>query len=190
MAQNKKAKWIKTTLTLYGKQVKLWYQTIDELPWYPSADLKILHIVACMTPVVTAATTAFSPSTSLSERHANPADLLATLAFGGLLPRCQAVSGLRRSPEPSGQGDYAHCSSDLLYLRSVLALVRPVGLPTRAQVHPGTPVVSTKGVCFLEDILRTLRHATWQERIFSHPALDAHTRKILQPFVEWAKTLT
>jgi len=38
-----------------------------------------------------------------------------------------------------------------------------------------------------EDILRTLRHATWQERIFSDPALDAHTRKILQPFVEWAK---
>jgi hypothetical protein len=41
-----------------------------------------------------------------------------------------------------------------------------------------------------EDILRTLRHATWQERIFSDPALDAHTRKILQPFVEWAKGLT
>ena len=41
-----------------------------------------------------------------------------------------------------------------------------------------------------EDILRTLRHATWQERIFSDPALDTHTRKLLQPFVEWAKTLT
>jgi hypothetical protein len=40
-----------------------------------------------------------------------------------------------------------------------------------------------------EDILRTLRQATWQERIFSDPALDAHTRKLLQPFVEWAKGL-
>jgi hypothetical protein len=40
-----------------------------------------------------------------------------------------------------------------------------------------------------EDILRTLRHVTWQERIFSDPALDAHTRKILQLFVEWAKGL-
>src|ERR1700733_10590062 len=29
MAQDKQAKWIKTTLTLYGKKVKLWYQTID-----------------------------------------------------------------------------------------------------------------------------------------------------------------
>ena len=40
-----------------------------------------------------------------------------------------------------------------------------------------------------EDILRTLRHATWQERIFSDPTLDAHSRKLLQPFVEWAKAL-
>ena len=40
-----------------------------------------------------------------------------------------------------------------------------------------------------EDILRTLRYATWQERIFSDPALDRHTRKLLQPFVEWAKGL-
>ena len=40
-----------------------------------------------------------------------------------------------------------------------------------------------------EDILRTLRHVTWQGRIFSDPALDAHTRKILPPFVEWAKGL-
>jgi len=41
-----------------------------------------------------------------------------------------------------------------------------------------------------EDILRTLRHATWQEKIFGDPALDAHTRKLLQPFVDWAKTVT
>jgi hypothetical protein len=32
-------------------------------------------------------------------------------------------------------------------------------------------------------------HATWQERFFSGPALDAHTREILRPFVEWAKGL-
>jgi hypothetical protein len=38
-----------------------------------------------------------------------------------------------------------------------------------------------------EDILRTLRYATWQERVFDDPALDPHARKILQPFIEWAK---
>jgi len=27
-------------------------------------------------------------------------------------------------------------------------------------------------------------------QIFDDPALDAHTRKILQPFVEWAKAVT
>ena len=31
MAQDQTAKWVKTTLTLYGKQVKLWYQTTDAL---------------------------------------------------------------------------------------------------------------------------------------------------------------
>jgi len=46
---------------------------------------------------------------------------------------------------------------------------------------------SQKASVSFEDILRTLRHASWEERIFSDPALDAHTRKILQPFVEWAK---
>ena len=41
-----------------------------------------------------------------------------------------------------------------------------------------------------EDILRTLRHASWEEKIFRDPALDAHTRKILEPFIEWAKVAT
>src|SRR6266446_8427586 len=49
MAQNKKAKWIKTTATLYGKQVKLWYQTIDAL-WYPSAGQQLLRIVVVRDP--------------------------------------------------------------------------------------------------------------------------------------------
>ncbi|MGB7722510.1 MAG: transposase, partial [Bryobacteraceae bacterium] len=49
MAQTKKAKWIKTTLTLYGKQVKLWYQTIDAW-WYPSAGQQLLRIVVVHDP--------------------------------------------------------------------------------------------------------------------------------------------
>jgi hypothetical protein len=38
-----------------------------------------------------------------------------------------------------------------------------------------------------EDILRNLRQATWQEKIFGDPGLDAHTRKLLQPLAEWVK---
>ena len=49
MAQDQKAKWIKTTLTLYGKQVKLWYQAIDAL-WYPSAGQQLLRIVVVRDP--------------------------------------------------------------------------------------------------------------------------------------------
>jgi hypothetical protein len=49
MAQDKKAKWIKTTVVLYGKKVKLWYQTIDAL-WYPSAGQQLLRIVVVHDP--------------------------------------------------------------------------------------------------------------------------------------------
>ena len=43
-----------------------------------------------------------------------------------------------------------------------------------------------KSISF-EDILRNLRQATWQEKIFSDPRLDAQTLKILQPLAEWVK---
>src|SRR5450631_388271 len=123
--------------------------------------------------------------------HANSGDLRATLALGGLLPRRETVSGFRRSAESGGQGHYTDCSPDLLYLRSGPALARPVGSSTGGQVRPRPLMVwyPQKASVSFEDILRTLRHATWQERIFSDPALDAHTRKILKPFVEWAKSV-
>jgi len=51
------------------------------------------------------------------------------------------------------------------------------------------PWYTQKATVSFEDILRTLRQATWQERVFSDPALDAGTRKLLKPFVEWANAL-
>jgi hypothetical protein len=41
-----------------------------------------------------------------------------------------------------------------------------------------------------QKVARTLSHVTWQERIFSGPAMDPDTRKLLHPFVEWAKSIT
>jgi hypothetical protein len=38
-----------------------------------------------------------------------------------------------------------------------------------------------KTLVSFEDILRTLRHVTWQERIFSDPALDATLEKSSNP---------
>ena len=49
MAQEPKAHWIKTTVRLYGKKVKLWYQTVDAL-WYPSAGQQLLRIVLVRDP--------------------------------------------------------------------------------------------------------------------------------------------
>jgi hypothetical protein len=50
MSQDSKANdWIKTTVTLYGKPVKLWYQTVDAL-WYPSAGQQLLRIVLVRDP--------------------------------------------------------------------------------------------------------------------------------------------
>ena len=112
-----------------------------------------------------------------------------SVASGGLLPRRQTISGLRRSPESRGPGHHAHRSPDLLYLRSRLTLVRAGRIPTDGELSPRRLWYLQKASISFEDILRTLRHATWQERIFSDPTLDAHSRKLLQPFVEWAKAL-
>ena len=49
MAQEPKAHWIQTTVRLYGKKVKLWYQTVDAL-WYPSAGQQLLRIVLVRDP--------------------------------------------------------------------------------------------------------------------------------------------
>jgi hypothetical protein len=52
------------------------------------------------------------------------------------------------------------------------------------------PWYTRKTSVSFEDILRNLRQAKWQEKIFGDPALDAHTRKILQPLAEWVKVAT
>src|SRR5689334_18383477 len=49
MAQDPKANWVKTKVTLYGKQVKLWYQTVDAL-WYPSAGQQLSRIILVRDP--------------------------------------------------------------------------------------------------------------------------------------------
>jgi hypothetical protein len=52
------------------------------------------------------------------------------------------------------------------------------------------PWYTRKTSVSFEDILRNLRQATWQEKIFGDPGLDARTRKILQPLAEWVKAAT
>src|SRR5712691_8584536 len=77
MAQDKKAYWIKTTVTRYGKQVKLWYLTIDAL-WYPSAGQQLLRIVVVRDPRGRRRDDCFFSTDLTLFPHANSGDLFAT----------------------------------------------------------------------------------------------------------------
>jgi len=75
-------------------------------------------------------------------RHTNSGAVFPALAPGGLLPRRQAISGLRRSPESRSSGHHAHRSPDLLSIRSGLTLVRAGEVPI-----DGSPSSTVCGIC-------------------------------------------
>jgi hypothetical protein len=188
MAQDPKGHWIKTTVTLYGKQVKLCYQTVDAL-WYPSAGQLLLRIVLVRDPSgrrhddcffsVDLTLTATQILELFSRRWPLEVCFRDVKQFLGFEDPQNRVAKATTRTAPLIFYIY-----DLVLLWHAQAGHRLAAKSTLGRVwYPQKASVS------FEDILRTLRHATWQERIFSDPALDAHTRKILQPFVEWAKGL-
>jgi hypothetical protein len=189
IAQNKEAQWIKTTVSLYGKQVKLWYQTIDAL-WYPSAGQQLLRIVVVHDPSGRRRDDCFfSLDLTLTA-----AQILEIFSRRWPLEVCfRDVKQFLGFEDPQNRVAKATTrTAPMIFFIYDLALLwyalSGYKLATKSVLeriwYPQKDSVS------FEDILRTLRHATWQERIFSDPALDEHTRKILQPFVEWAKSLT
>ncbi|MBZ5618064.1 MAG: hypothetical protein LAQ69_04905 [Acidobacteriia bacterium] len=189
LAQNKKAKWIKPTLTLYGKRVKLWYQTIDAL-WYPSAGPRLLRIVVVRDPSGRRRDDCFF-STDLT---LSPTQILELFSHRWPLEVCfRDVKQFLGFEDPQNRVAQATTRTAPL-----IFLVYDLVLLWHAQVgHRLAPKAALERLWYpqkrsvsFEDILRTLRNATWEERIFSDPAIDSHTRKILQPFVEWAKALT
>ena len=189
IAQNKQAQWIKPTLTLYGKRVKLWYQTIDAL-WYPSAGQQLLRIVVVRDPSGRRRDDCFF---SL-DRTLSPTQILETFARRWPLEVCfRDVKQFLGFEDPQNRVAQATTrTAPLIFLIYDLVLLwyAQSGHQLAAKSVLERLWYPQKTCVSFEDILRTLRHVTWQERIFSDPALDAHTRKILQPFVEWAKALT
>jgi len=188
MAQDQKASWIKTTVTLYGKQVKLWYQTVDAL-WYPSAGQQLLRIVLVRDPSgrrhddcffsLDLTLTATQILQLFSQRWPLEVCFRDVKQFLGFEDPQNRVAKATTRTAPLIFYIY-----DLVLLWHAQAGHRLAAKSVLDRLwYPQKTSVS------FEDILRTLRHATWQERIFSDPALDAHARKILQPFVEWAKGL-
>jgi hypothetical protein len=49
MAENQNSPWTKTVLPLYGKRVRVWYKAVDAL-WYSSAGQRLLRIVVVHDP--------------------------------------------------------------------------------------------------------------------------------------------
>jgi len=188
MVQDKKAKWIKTAATLYGKQVKLWYQTIDAL-WYPSAGQQLLRVVVVRDPSGRRRDDCFF---SLDLTLA-PTQILELFSRRWPLEVCfRDVKQFLGFEDPQNRVAKATTrTAPLIFYIYDLVLVWHAQSGYR--LAPKSTLdrlwYPQKSSVSFEDILRTLRHATWQERIFSDPALDAHTRKILQPLVEWAKGL-
>src|SRR5215470_9104739 len=188
MAQNQKAKWIKTTVALYGKEVKLWYQTIDAL-WYPSAGQQLLRIVVVRDPSGRRRDDCFfSLDLTLSATQ-----ILEIFSRRWPLEVCfRDVKQFLGFEDPQNRVAKATTRTAplIFYIYDLVLLWHAqAGCRLAAKSALDRLWYPQKDSVSFEDILRTLRHATWQERVFSDPALDAHTRKILQPFVEWAKGL-
>jgi hypothetical protein len=189
MAQDKQAKWIRTTLTLYGKKVKLWYQTIDAL-WYPSAGQQRLRIVVVRDPSGRRRDDCFF-STDLT---LSATQILELFSRRWPLEVCfRDVKQFLGFEDPQNRVAKATTrTAPLVFFIYDLVLLwhAQTGHKLAAKAALDRRWYPQKTSVSFEDILRTLRHVTWQERIFSDPALDAHTRKILQPLVEWAKAMT
>jgi hypothetical protein len=188
MAQDKKANWIKTTVTLYGKQVKLWYLTIDAL-WDPSAGQQLLRIVVVHDPRGRRRDDCFF-STDLT---LSPTQILEIFSRRWPLEVCfRDVKQFLGFEDPQNRVAKATTrTAPLIFFIYDLVLLWHAQSGHHLAVHSALDRswYPHKTSVSFEDILRTLRHATWKEKIFDDPALDAHTRKIFQPFVEWAKAV-
>ena len=186
MAQDLGSPWTKTTLPLYGKQVKVWYKSLDAL-WYSSARQKLLRIVVVRDPRGRRRDDCFFST----DRTLSPTQIIETFSLRWPLEVCfRDVKQFLGFEDPQNRVSqatrrtaplifYIYDLVLLWYAQSGHRLAAPSALH-RLWYQQKTSIS-------FEDILRTLRYATWQEKIFGDPALDAHTRKILQPFIEWAK---
>jgi hypothetical protein len=188
MANNASLRWTKTTLPLYGRKVKVWYKSLDAL-WYSSAGQRLLRIVVVRDPSGRRRDDCFF-STDLTMR---PTEILTTFSWRWSLEVCfRDVKQLLGFEDPQNRVSTAtqRTAPFIFYIYDLVLLwFATSGHQQHNQPLLQRPWYTRKATVSFEDILRTLRHATWQERIFSDPALDAHTRKLLKPFIEWVNAM-
>jgi len=186
MAQDRRRSWIKTTVRLYGRKVKVCYQSIDAL-WYSSAGQRLLRIVVVRDPRGRRRDDCFF-STDLT---LTPPQILETFALRWPLEVCfRDVKQFLGFQDPQNRVSQAtqRTAPLVLYIYDLVLLwYAQSGHLLAPQSALQRLWYRQKSTVSFEDILRTLRQATWQERIFGDPRLDADTRKILEPLIEWAK---
>lgn len=189
MAQDPRRSWIKATVWLYGRKVKLWYQSIDAL-WYSSAGSRLLRIVVVRDPRGRRRDDCFY-STDLT---LTPARILEAFALRWPLEVCfRDVKQFLGFEDPQNRVSRAaqRTAPLILYIYDLVLLwYAQSGHLSATHSALNRPWYRQKASVSFEDVLRTLRHASWQEKIFGDPRLDAHTREILQPLLEWAKAAT
>jgi hypothetical protein len=189
MAQAPNQSWIKTTVRIYGRKVRVWYQSIDAL-WYSSAGPRLLRIVVVRDPRGQRRDDCFF-STDLTLK---PPEIVETFALRWPLEVCfRDVKQFLGFEDPQNRVSQAtqRTAPLVLYIYDLTLLwfAQSGHLAAPQSVLQRLWYRQKNSVSF-EDILRTLRQATWQEKIFSDPGLDAHTRKIFQPLIEWVKAAT
>jgi hypothetical protein len=186
MAQDRRRPWSKTTVQIYGRKVKVWYYSIEAL-WYSSAGQKLLRIVVVRDPKGRRRDDCFF-STDLT---LTPPQILETFALRWPLEVCfRDVKQFLGFEDPQNRVSQAtQRTAPLVFYIYDLVLLWYAQAGHRLTAHSVLPRLwyKQKTSVSFEDILRTLRQATWHEKIFSDPRLDAHTRKILEPLIEWAK---
>jgi hypothetical protein len=186
MAQDSRRRWTQTTACLYGRTAKVWYQAIDAL-WYSSAGSRLLRIVVVRDPGGRRRDDCFF-STDLA---LTPQQILETFALRWPLEVCfRDVKQFLGFEDPQNRVSRAtqRTAPLIFYIYDLLLLWHATsGHLFASQSAIERPWFKRKTSVSFEDILRNLRQATWQEKIFGDPTLDAHTRKILQPLAEWVK---
>lgn len=186
MAQDPHARWRKATLRLYGRKVKLWYQSIDAL-WYSSAGQRLLRIVVVRDPQGHRRDNC-SYSTDLTLR---PTEIIELFFLRWPLEVCfRDVKQLLGFEDPQNRVSKAtQRTTPLAFYIYDLVLLWYAQDDHRLRTDSLLPRrwYRQKASVSFEDILRALRYATWQERVFTDPALDPHARKILRPLIGWVK---
>ena len=189
IAQDPQRSWIKTTAHFYARDVKVWYQSLDAL-WYSSAGSRLLRIVVVRDPSGRRRDDCFF-STDLT---LTPPRILETFALRWPLEVCfRDVKQFLGFEDPQNRVSRAtqRTAPLIFYIYDLVLLwhAQSGHLSAPQSVIERLWYQRKTSVSF-EDILRNLRHATWQEKIFGDPGLDSHTRKILQPLAEWLKAVT